>query len=298
MLAANNFTYGLLTPALGYLMSCLGAFLGLRCAALALACSGASRARWLILGALSFGATGIWVMHFIAMLGYSIPGETIRYNVPVTLLSLVTAVVAVGIGLFAVGFGRGRRGWLPAGGIVAGVGVASVHYIDMAGMRMAAGMSASPALLALAALIAVAGATALLWAVPRLHGGWPTMGAALIAGAVVSGLHYTGMAGMHVHAAAMDAMGTGTSAGGATAEGFLLPLIIGISIIAFILTAVLALSPTAEEIRADAQLLDRIGRHRMENQPGWPLLASGWQGRARAETDLRRRCQEGPRRPG
>jgi NO-binding membrane sensor protein with MHYT domain len=80
-------------------MSCLGAFLGLRCASRALASSGASRARWLTLGAFSFGATGIWVMHFIAMLGYTIPGETIRYNVPVTILSVVIAVLAVGIGL-------------------------------------------------------------------------------------------------------------------------------------------------------------------------------------------------------
>jgi NO-binding membrane sensor protein with MHYT domain len=98
MPTANNFSYGLLTPALGDLMSCLGAFLGLRCASRALASSGASRARWLTLGAFSFGATGIWVMHFIAMLGYTIPGETIRYNVPVTILSVVIAVLAVGSG--------------------------------------------------------------------------------------------------------------------------------------------------------------------------------------------------------
>ena len=29
----HNFSYGLLNPVLGYLMSCLGAFIGLRCAA-------------------------------------------------------------------------------------------------------------------------------------------------------------------------------------------------------------------------------------------------------------------------
>jgi hypothetical protein len=45
---------------------------------------------------------------------------------------------------------------------------------------------------------------------------------------------------------------------GATAETFLLPLLIGISVLAFIMTATLALSPTDDEIRADAALLERI----------------------------------------
>src|SRR6202035_1987841 len=65
MLTAHNFTYGLLTPALGFLMSCLGAFLGLRCTVRAMALDGRTRLRWLLLAALSIGTTGIWVMHFI-----------------------------------------------------------------------------------------------------------------------------------------------------------------------------------------------------------------------------------------
>jgi NO-binding membrane sensor protein with MHYT domain len=59
MLHSNDFSYGLLTPALGYLMSCLGAFLGLRCTSRARAHSGAARARWLTLAALSIGITGV-----------------------------------------------------------------------------------------------------------------------------------------------------------------------------------------------------------------------------------------------
>jgi NO-binding membrane sensor protein with MHYT domain len=94
----NDFSYGLLTPALGYVMSCLGAFIGLRCTTRARAYAGRARARWLALAAVSIGVTGIWVMHFIAMLGYTIPGETIRYNVPVTVLSMLLAVIVVGSG--------------------------------------------------------------------------------------------------------------------------------------------------------------------------------------------------------
>lgn len=264
---ANNFTYGPLTPVLGYLLSCLGVFLSLRCAARGLAGSGAGRSRWLVLAALSLGTTGIWVMHFTAMLGYSISGETIRYSVPVTLLSMVIAVAAAAVGLFVTGFAGGGRIALLAGGAVTGAGIASVHYVDMAGMRMDPGMSDNRILLALTVVIAIAGATALLWAVPRLHGVWPTFGVALITGAVVSGLHYTGMAGMRPSSPAMGAatgiMSGGMGAGGATAGRFLLPLIIGISIAAFVLAAILALSPSAEEIHAEEQLMARIGRHRM-----------------------------------
>jgi NO-binding membrane sensor protein with MHYT domain len=281
MHTANNFSYGVLTPVFGYVMSSLGVFLSLRCASRGLAYSGAARARWLVLAALSLGTTGIWVMHFTAMLGYTISGETIRYNVPVTLLSMVIAVAAAGFGLLMAGFGRGRRGWLLVGGIVMGAGVASVHYVDMAGMRMSSGMSDNRALLALTVLIAIAGSTSLLWAVPRLRGAWPALGVALIAGAVVSGLHYTGMAGMRLVSPAMGGM-AGMATDGATAGGFLLPLIIGISIIAFVLTAILTLSPTAEEIRAEEQLMDRIGKHRMAKQPGRPLPPGGGGSRARS----------------
>jgi NO-binding membrane sensor protein with MHYT domain len=55
----HNFTSGLLNPGLAYLASCLGCFLGLQCTARARAMQGAQRARWLLLGAVSIGTTGI-----------------------------------------------------------------------------------------------------------------------------------------------------------------------------------------------------------------------------------------------
>src|ERR1700727_2624353 len=93
MVHVNNFTYGLVTPVLGYVMSSLGCFLGLRCTTRARASHGAQRARWLLLAAVSVATTGIWVMHFVAMLGVTIPGHTITYSVPVTILSMLIAVV-------------------------------------------------------------------------------------------------------------------------------------------------------------------------------------------------------------
>ena len=144
MLSAHNFQYGLLTPVTGYLLSCLGAFLGLRCTTRARAYHGPTRARWLLLAAVSIGAMGIWVTHFIAMLGFTIPGQTIRYNVQVTILSMLIAVAVVGAGLFIVSFGRAAWWNLVLAGVITGIGVASMHYTGMAAMRMPARMTYNP----------------------------------------------------------------------------------------------------------------------------------------------------------
>jgi cytochrome bd-type quinol oxidase subunit 2 len=124
MVHVNNFTYGPLTPVLGFVMSSLGCFLGLRCTTRARASHGTSRVRWLLLATASIATTGIWVMHFVAMLGFTIPGQTITYSVPVTVLSMLIAVVVVGIGLLIVGFGT--SGWptlLLGGLILRGIGI-------------------------------------------------------------------------------------------------------------------------------------------------------------------------------
>ena len=113
-------------------MSCMGAFLGLRCTTRARPFQGAARARWLLLGGVSIGTTGVWLMHFIAMRGFTIPGETIDYNVPVTILSLLVVVVIVCAGLLIVGFGRDRYTSLLLGGVITGIGVAVMHYLGMA----------------------------------------------------------------------------------------------------------------------------------------------------------------------
>src|ERR1039458_2278126 len=118
MVAVHNFSFGLLTPALGYVMSVLGCFLGLRCTTRARALQGASRVRWLLLAAVSIGAAGGWGIQFMGMPGFSIPGQTIRYSVPVPILSMRVAAVVVSIGLLIVGFGGDGLGPLLLGGLI------------------------------------------------------------------------------------------------------------------------------------------------------------------------------------
>jgi NO-binding membrane sensor protein with MHYT domain len=259
LVQAHNFSYGLLNPVLAYLVSCLGCFLGLQCTARATAMQGGARARWLLLAAVSIGTTGIWVMHFIAMLGYTISGQMITYNVPVTILSMLIAVGVVAVGLFIVGFGSGgdwRR--LLLGGSIIGIGVAGMHYMGMWAMRMPDTMGYSLVLLVLSVIIAMVAGTAALWCATRLSGLGATFGASLIMGVAVSGMHYTGMAALDLRPAVdggMLSMGAG-----AGATSFLLPLILGISILAFLVTAIVTMAPTAEEMREDAALMARIAQ--------------------------------------
>jgi NO-binding membrane sensor protein with MHYT domain len=267
VLHVHNFTYGLLTPLVAYSMSCMGAFLGLRCTARARSFQGAARARWLLLGGLSIAVTGIWLMHFIAMLGFTIPGETITYSVPVTILSLMVAVLIVCLGLLIVGFSPDGLRPLLLGGVITGMGVAAMHYLGMLAMRMPGRVSYNLVLVAVSLVIAIGAATASLWAARSLRGVGPTLIAALIMGVAVSGMHYTGMLAMHIFPAGSSAgMSMGTT-GGATAESFLLPLILGISVISFLLTGTIVLSPTADEMRYDATLIDHISRHSTGRSP-------------------------------
>jgi NO-binding membrane sensor protein with MHYT domain len=253
MSEVHHFSYGLWTPLLAYIMSCTGALLGLLLTARARAASGRSRGLWLFLGALSIGGTGIWVMHFIAMLGFSIPNATIRYDVPLTLLSAVIAVAVVGVGLFTVGFGETRPSTLLVGGSITGVGVASMHYTGMAAMNATAHVGYNLGVVALSVLIAVVAATTALWFTLRVRGPLATALATLIMGVAVSGMHYTGMAAMRVRVEPGLAQPSG-----APPVDFLLPLIIAISVLAMVLLTIVAMSPNEAEMRLDAELVERI----------------------------------------
>ena len=252
VVTVHNFSYGLLNPALGFAMSWLGSFLGLRCVILARAYEGRARARWLVLAAVAIGAVGIWSMHFIAMLGFTIPGEPIRYNVVTTIASMLLAVAVVGAGLFIVGFGNGGPRRLLVGGLIVGIGVAAMHYLGMAAMIMPDSMSYNAPLFILSVVIAVVAGTAALWIGTWVRGVGATIGASLVMGAAVSGMHYTGMAAMRVHPGGMPSMS------GAGSGSFLLPLVLGISVITFVLTIVISLSPNEDEIRDDAEFLIRL----------------------------------------
>src|SRR6516162_7542286 len=79
LMPINEFSHSFMTPLLGFAMSFLGAFLGLRCTTQARAYFGWGRVRWLMLAGLSLGLAA-WLGHFIEMLGFAVPGEAVRYS--------------------------------------------------------------------------------------------------------------------------------------------------------------------------------------------------------------------------
>ncbi|MGP4027909.1 MHYT domain-containing protein [Actinomadura sp. 3N407] len=265
MSEVHHFSYGLVTPVPAYLMSFIGSLLGLLCTARARASTGRSRASWLALAALAIGGTGIWVMHFIAMLGFTIEDHEIRYDVPLTLLSCATSIAVVAIGLFIVGFGGIRMPVIITGGVIMGAGVASMHYTGMTAMNMAGHIGYRPAIVALSVLIALVAATAALWFSIRVKGMWAAVGAAAIMGVAVTGMHYTGMAAMRItmHEGMPDPTG-------ARPADFLLPLMGGVGGVSIILLIIIAMAPSEEEMRVEAAMQERIRSRQQAETPGTP----------------------------
>ncbi|MEU9353031.1 MHYT domain-containing protein [Streptomyces griseoloalbus] len=217
----DGFNYGLVTPLVAYLMACLGGALGLRCITRAMLVARSWRPGWLALGSAAIGS-GIWTMHFIAMMGFTIEGTPIHYDRTMTFASLVVAIVMVGTGVFIVGY-RGASGTaLFTGGTVTGLGIASMHYLGMAGMSLDGRLEYNTVTVAASVAIAMAAASAALWAAGQVRGFLWSVGASLVMGLAVTGMHYTGMAALDVHV-----HGTADPVTGESAAALLGPMMVG-----------------------------------------------------------------------
>ncbi|MFE2264722.1 MHYT domain-containing protein [Streptomyces griseosporeus] len=206
----DGFTYGLVTPLVAYLMACLGGALGLRCTTRAGRVARSWRPGWLALASAAIGS-GIWTMHFIAMMGFTVAEAPIHYDKPTTFASLGLAIVMVGVGIFIVGYQGPRGTALFTGGTITGLGIASMHYLGMAGMRLDGRLEYDTLSVAASVVISMAAATAALWAAGQVRGFLWSVGASLIMGIAVSGMHYTAMAGVSVHLHGTSAPTTGDS---------------------------------------------------------------------------------------
>lgn len=265
MAAIDHFTYGPVTPVLAYSLSVLGALLGLTCTVRARQADTTARRAWfLLLAAWAIGGTGIWVMHFIAMLGFGVPGSEIRYDIPTTTVSAVIAIVVVGVGLFTAGIGRPHPFKIILGGTFAGLGVAAMHYTGMAAMRIDGTVRYDAQLVAASIAIAVVAATVALWFTVTVRKPVAIVASSLVMGVAVSGMHYTGMAAMEVHLHPASA-----PLEGSTGFALILPIVLlVIFVLVGLVYAVLA-APTAED-RAGAAYLDQriASRRQAAARPG------------------------------
>src|SRR5262245_48800994 len=164
MAHVNQAAYGWVTPTLAYLSSFLGCLLGLKATARARTLpAGAKRARWLILAAWAIGGTGIWVMHFVAMVGFQVTGAPDRFDPSITFASWLTAIIVVGLGLMVVGYNKPSPLKIIVAGFFMGVGVAAMHYTGMAAMTVDGSKIYSQTLVIASVVIAVVASTVALW---------------------------------------------------------------------------------------------------------------------------------------
>ncbi len=159
-----------------------------------------SQRLWRWIGATCL-AGGIWAMHFIGMLAFQPPID-IQYDLPITLFSLLIALLASWLAMHTLSESQPSLVLYLKTAIVIGLGIAGMHYVGMAAMQSAATAYYDPGLFALSVVIAIGASFAALWVAGYLREGSGVFHqvlkytAALILGAGIFSMHFTGMAAL------------------------------------------------------------------------------------------------------
>jgi diguanylate cyclase (GGDEF)-like protein len=206
------------------LVAMLASYTALDMTARVVATHGRDARWWLVGGSIAMGI-GIWSMHFLGMLAFDLP-IPMGYDPAITLLSLLVAIASSAFALWIVSQKALSAGRLGFGALLMGAGVSTMHYIGMAAMRMSPGIQYIPALLILSIVIAIVASGAALWIAFHLRKGSSRVrlfrvGAAVVMGLAIAGMHYTGMA-----AARFPSNSTCKMAGEGVATSELAPLIL------------------------------------------------------------------------
>jgi NO-binding membrane sensor protein with MHYT domain len=142
-------------------------------------------------------ATGVWSMHFVAMLAANFP-SAVDYLVLPTLISFLICVIVVGIGFYAAHAPGPPALRIGTGALAMGLGVSLMHYVGMSAVHLAGPTSYAPSYVVASIVVAIAASAFALWTIdsrptrPRLFLG------AIALGLAIAGMHYTAMAGMRL----------------------------------------------------------------------------------------------------
>jgi two-component system, sensor histidine kinase and response regulator len=223
---------------------------------------GQMRVAWLVAGAGSMGL-GIWSMHFVGMLAFSLPVE-VRYHLPTVFLSWIAAILASGVALFVVSREKMTMRSAFIGSLAMGCAIAAMHYIGMAAMRMHAHMSWSVAIVALSVAIAIVVSLVALLLAFRFRSEKRDLAPLKVLSAVVMGIavvamHYTGMAAATFGAGmeTVDVAGAAQLSGGAL-EGIVVVTLVVILSTTFIAYTDRRLSARTRELEISEQRYRRF----------------------------------------
>jgi two-component system, cell cycle sensor histidine kinase and response regulator CckA len=186
------------------------------------AAKGHTRVAWLTGGAAAMGL-GIWSMHYIGMLAFTLP-VPVSYDWPTVLVSLLAAILASAVALYVVSRNRMGAWRAVAGSIMMGAGIATMHYTGMAAMRLAGMCHFSISLVALSVFLAIVISYVALWLAflareEKKDAFIRKITCAIVMGAAIPVMHYTGMAAASFtvsnmvpdlsHAVGISTIGTG-----------------------------------------------------------------------------------------
>lgn len=230
-----------------------------------------SRRLWRWIGATCL-AGGIWAMHFISMLAFQTPID-IEYDLGITLFSLLIALLASWLAMQTLSEVQPSALRCLKTACVIGLGIAGMHYVGMAAMKSSANAYYHPGLFALSVLIAIGASFAALWVARYLSEGngvahqMLKYSAALILGAGIISMHFTGMAALDL----VIAEG-GLAASGGDAEHLQLGLTVALIILLILGSAISAaladkkLQNKEQDLRRVNALLSQLDQARMSLQ--------------------------------
>jgi len=206
---ADALIVGVYSPglvALSVVIAVLASYVALDLAGRVTAAAGRLRLAWLIGGAFAMG-TGIWSMHYIGMLAFQLP-VVVQYDWPTVMLSHLAAILASAVAMFVTSRSTMEPWRAAVGSVCMGSGIASMHYVGMAAMRLPAAHTYDPALVALSVCLAIVISFVALWLTFHLRAGtkdldWRKIGSATVMGAAIPIMHYTGMAAVSFRPTAM-----------------------------------------------------------------------------------------------
>jgi NO-binding membrane sensor protein with MHYT domain len=139
--------------------------------------------------------SGIWSMHFVAMLGMTLP-VPFHYNALITMISALVAILLTGGALLLVHFGKRTPRRIVLAGICAGLGIVAMHYIGMSGIR-----EVKPVYSIFGIILAIAASLALcvtsFWISYGHRGSRNILLATAVFGTSVVAVHFTAMASTH-----------------------------------------------------------------------------------------------------
>jgi len=217
---------------------------------------------WLIGGGISMGL-GIWSMHFVGMLAFHLP-IPVAYDITLTLLSLVFAIVASILALATISKGLSSGKYLYLSTFLMGTGVAAMHYTGMEALDIFPAIQYRLSLVIISLIIAYTASFAALklsfmmseeantfFSMRRLY-------ASLVMGVGIAAMHYTGMfAAIFQAGAVCRALPDGIDVG-------VMSILIVLGVIIILLSTFLLLIFDIKLGEKDHQLLETLATHNKE----------------------------------